>query len=474
MTRQNEIKLNRKNLFKDKEFFTGVVKIGIPIALQQLLYAVFSVVDTSMIAQLGADSTAGVGAAVRVFFFMLVINVGLIAATSSLVAQYWGIKDFYNIRRTTGLSLTVGIVIGVIFSAITIGFPEQIIAIFTEDAAMIREGASYLSVLGYGFVFWCFNFIFATALKSTECVRIPLVASIITILTNIFLNWVFIFGNLGAPQMGAAGAALGTVISYVIQTVILVVAVIVKKHGLAHKIRDYFSWSKAFVKKFFKIMTPAFVNEIFWGGGTLMYAFVLGRYGNVNFGSYTLFTSVESMFFTFFIGLGGACSVLIGKELGKGETEKGWRHSVRSLVLAIGLAVILGVVAIVVRYPVLSLMHIPDINMVHMTAKLIMLFALVLPLRVVSYMTVVGIFRAGGDTISGLWIDSTNVWLVGVPVTLIAGFVIKAPFEWVFMAMYSEDIFKTILCLVIFSRKRWMNQLTHDSEVFTKGATQID
>ena len=451
-----------------------MVKIGIPIALQQLLYAVFSVVDTSMIAQLGADSTAGVGAAVRVFFFMLIINVGLISATSSLIAQYWGINDFYNIRRTTGFSLALGVLIGIIFSVVTVVFPKEIISIFTEDAAMIREGASYLRVLGFGFVFWCFNFVFATALKSTECVRIPLAASIITILGNIFLNWVFIFGNLGAPQMGAAGAALGTVLSYMLQTVILVGAIVITKHGLARKIGDYFAWTKAFVAKFLKIMTPAFINEIFWGGGTIMYALVFGRYGNVNFGSYTLFTSVEGMFFTFFIGLGGACSVLIGKELGKGEYEKGWRHSVRSLVLAIGLAVVLGIVAVVVRYPVLSLMQIPDPKMLDMTAKLISLFALVLPLRVISYMTVVGIFRAGGDTVSGLWIDSSNVWLIGVPMTLIAGFVLKAPFEWTFMAMYSEDIFKTILCIWIFLRKRWMNQLTYDSEVLIKGISGID
>jgi len=114
---------------------------------------------------------------------------------------------------------------------------------------------------------------------------------------------------------------------------------------------------------------------------------------------------------------------------------------------------------------VLELMQIPDRSLIDLSAKLLMFYAIASPIRIIPYMTIVGIFRSGGDTISGLWIDCVNVWLVGVPVTLFVGFVLKAPFIFAFLAMYSEDILKSVLCIIIFVRKKWLNQLTHDSDL---------
>jgi putative MATE family efflux protein len=466
--------MGKLGLFTDKEFYKKLLKLGLPIALQQLLYSVFGVVDTAMIAQLGADSTAGVGAGTRWFFFLIVISLGLIAATTSLVSQYWGIKDFFNIRRATGMSLAFSMSIALIFTIITFSMTENMINAFTDDPAMISEGAAYLKILSLGFVVWAFNFVFSAALKATECVRIPLFASIVSIIANVFLNWVFIFGNLGAPKMGVAGAALGTVISFVLNMIIMIFAVIIKKHRIIKNIRHYFAWTKDFYKKFAKIMTPALVNEILWVSGNMVYSVVLGRYGNTNYGAYTIFSNVEGMFFTFFIGLSSACSILIGKELGRGEVEKGWNHAVKNMIIAPILAIVLGVILIVVRYPIMSLMMIPDQNMVDMSAKLLLYYAIASPIRIIPFMTIVGIFRSGGDTMSGLWVDTLNVWFVGVPITLFVGFVLKAPFEYVFLAMFTEDIFKSIFCIRIFVKRKWLNQLTKDSEVFTKGVKQVD
>ncbi|MEX1307156.1 MAG: MATE family efflux transporter [Eubacteriales bacterium] len=455
----------KKGLLTNNDFLKNMLKLGVPIALQQLLYSVFSVVDTAMIAQLGADATAGVGLANRWFFFILLVNFGLVAGTMALVSQYWGIKDFKNIRRTTGISLIIGLSLTAIFTVFVFSMPRGMISVFADDAGMIEEGTRYLKVLGFGMMLFSFNFVFSTSLKSTETVRIPLVASVCSILVNVFLNWVFIFGHLGAPAMGVAGAALGTVISHATNTLFMVIAVKIKGHPLLRHMSDYFSITRTFLKKFLKVMTPALVNEVLWVLGTMAYSVVLGRYGSVNYGAYTIFNSVESMFFTFFIGLSGATSILVGKELGQGNIEKGWSYAVKALVFAPFLAAFLGGCLILLRYPVLELMQIPDRALIDMSAKLLLFYAIASPVRIIPYMTIVGIFRSGGDTISGLWIDSVNVWLVGVPVTLFVGFVLKAPFIWAFLAMYSEDVLKSVLCVIIFVRRKWLNQLTHDSEM---------
>ncbi len=454
-----------KNFFSDKVFFKNMLKLGVPIALQQLLYSVFSVTDTAMVAQLGADSTAGVGLANRWFFFIMLVNFGLIAGTMALVSQYWGIKDYRNIRRTTGISLMIGLGLTAVFSICALLFTRPMISVFADDPAMIEQGVDYLHMLVFGLVIFAFNFIFSTSLKATETVKIPLMASIFSILVNVFLNWVFIFGHLGAPAMGVKGAALGTVISYAANMLFMMIAVRIKDHPLMHHIGEYFAMDKAFVRKFFKVMMPALINEVLWVLGTMTYSVVLGRYGSVNYGAYTIFNSVESMFFTFFIGLSGATSILVGKELGRGNIQKGYEYAAKVLIMSPFIAAILGSLMILLRYPVLGLMQIPDQNLVQMSAKLIVIYAVASPVRMIPYMTIVGIFRSGGDTISGLWIDSINVWLVGVPVTLFVGFVLKAPFIFAFLAMYSEDVLKSVLCIIIFVKKKWLNQLTTDSEV---------
>ena len=456
----------KKGFFQDKTFLKNMLKLGVPIALQQLLYSVFSVVDTAMIAQLGADATAGVGLANRWFFFILLVNFGLIAGTMALVSQYWGIKDYKNIRRTTGISLMIGLGLTAVFTVFVFLIPRGMISVFADDAGMIEEGTSYLRMLGFGLILFSFNFVFSTSLKATETVKIPLIASICSILVNVFLNWVFIFGHLGAPAMGVAGAALGTVISHGANSVIMVAAVKIKGHPLLRHISDYFSMTRAFAKKFFKVTTPALINEVVWVLGTMTYSVVLGRYGSVDYGAYTIFNSVEGMFFTFFIGLSGATGILVGKELGRGNIQTGWEYSVKALVFAPILAAFLGGIMIIFRYPVLGLMQIPDRELMDMSARLLLFYAVASPIRIIPYMTIVGIFRSGGDTISGLWIDSVNVWLVGVPVTLLVGFVLKAPFIWAFLAMYSEDVLKSVMCIIIFIKKKWLNQLTYDSEVF--------
>jgi len=462
-----------KGFFKDREFFSKMLKLGVPIALQQLLYSVFSVVDTAMIAQLGADATAGVGLANRWFFFILLVNLGLIAGTMALVSQYWGIKDFKNIRKTTGISLIVGLSLTAIFTAFVFSMPRGMISVFADDPNMIEQGTQYLKVLGFGLILFSFNFIFSTSLKGMETVKIPLMASVFSILVNVFLNWVFIFGHLGAPAMGVAGAALGTVISHGTNAVVMVLAVIIKRHPLLRHLKDYLAFDKVFAKKFLKVMTPALVNEVLWVLGTMTYSVVLGRYGSVPYGAYTIFNSVEGMFFTFFVGLSGATSILVGKELGQGNIQKGWDYSVKALVIAPFLAAFLGGILILLRYPVLELMQIPDRSLIDLSAKLLMFYAIASPIRIIPYMTIVGIFRSGGDTISGLWIDSVNVWLVGVPVTLIVGFVLKAPFIFAFLAMFSEDILKSVLCIIIFVRKKWLNQLTYDSELLNVEPTML-
>jgi putative MATE family efflux protein len=457
-------------LFTDKKFYKKLLTLGIPIALQQLMYSVFGVIDTAMIAQLGADSTAGVGAASRWMFMLVVTCVGLIAATTSLISQYWGIKDYHNIRKATGLSLFFGMSIGLVFSLCAYFIPDIMIGAFTDDSAMISQGAKYLKMISFGTLVWSFNYVFSTALKSMESVRITLVSSIISILFNVFFNWVFIFGNLGAPAMGVEGAALGTVISYFINLILLIGLAKIKDNPILHQFKQYFDIDRVFFKKFTKIMTPAVINEILWVLGNMTYSVVLGRYGNANYGAYTLFNNVEFMFFTFFIGLSSAGSILIGKDLGRGNIERGWNHALKNIILAPIFAVFLGAILILLRYPILNLMRIPDPYMVDMTAKLLLYYAIASPVRVIPFMTIVGIFRSGGDTMSGLWIDILNVWFVGVPITLLAGFVFKAPFELVFLAMFTEDIVKVVMCLVVFFRKKWLVQLTHDSELFRHGS----
>ena len=198
----------REFLF-DRDFYRSVLTLGLPIAAQNLLSSSANLIDTVMVGQLGEVSLSAVGMAGQWSFLMFLFFFGFSSGSSVFFSQYWGIKDLSRIRHTYTLGFANVFIISLIFMVVGYCFPAQVIRVFTNDEVVVAEGVLYLRVAVFAYVAQCVSTYGCALLRATEEVPLPMISNIIAVLTNTFLNWVFIYGNLGAPAMGVRGAGHG-------------------------------------------------------------------------------------------------------------------------------------------------------------------------------------------------------------------------------------------------------------------------
>ncbi len=438
-----------------------MAKLALPIATQQLLVSCAQLVDTAMVTKLGNVAISSVGVSSRWIFLMNLFYFGISSGSAALIAQFWGAKEKTNIKKSYGIALIFGAAVAVMFNLAMFFIPEYLIRIFTSEQAVIETASQYMKIVAFMGIFSAFNQISCTALRSTERVNPPLITSFASVALNTCLNYILINGKLGFPALGIRGAALATLISTAFQSVLLFIVLRTSKDIYNGKIKEFFSVSREFVKRFTVVCMPVVFNEVAWAIGTNIYAMVFARQGSEAYAGYTIFSSIEQIAFVFFVGICHACSIMTGKTIGEGNESGAYKLARKFVIMTPIIGIITGTVLATVRNPVLSLLDIETQAAYDLASKLILLYCCWLPVRNIPYTLIVGTFRAGGDTKIGIVYDCLSVYLLGVPAVVILGLVVKVDFVYLIIAMYlCEDIPKTILSLHRFRSKRWIKNLT--------------
>ena len=333
--------------------------------------------------------------------------------------------------------------------------------VFTSEEEVIAAGVQYLqAVAPYG-IFVAISLVTSTVMRSTEDVHTPLVCSIASVATNTVLNYILIYGKLGFPALKLRGAAIATAIAMVIQAVLLFVIGNAKKNIIHAPIGEFFKKDIEFFKKFLRVCVPIMLNELLWGIGTNVYAMVYARQGSENYAAYTIFSSIEQIAFVFFVGICHACSIMTGKAVGAGKVDEAYSMGKRFIKLVPLLGVLTGVAIIFLRNPLLRILPIETEGARQMTSTLLLIYSLWIGVRNISYVCVVGIFRAGGDTKIGMFLDIGALFLFSIPIVTTLGFLTDVPFYVLIIAMYiAEDTPKSLLCLIRFKSRKWIKQLT--------------
>ena len=315
-------KVLKSNLKVDREFFINMLKLAFPIMLQNLIGSSLNMVDTIMIGKLGEVEIAAVGIANQYFFFFNMILIGLSAGCSVFIAQYWGKKDFTNIKRVLGLGLVSVLFVSVIFMAVGFINPEKIISIFNKESEVISLGGKYLFIVLFSYVFTAITFLYGFSLRSTGNVFVPLIVNIMALLCNVFFNYILIFGKLGAPALGIEGAAIATLISRAVETILLLLFVYKEKGVLAASLRELTDLSIGFFKKSYKIIMPVLLNDVFWAMASLIYSVVYGRMGTGATAAVQICNTVSNMFMVVTFGIASASSIMIGNSIGEGREDQ--------------------------------------------------------------------------------------------------------------------------------------------------------
>lgn len=442
-------------------FYKNMLRLALPIAFQQLLVSCAQLVDTAMVTRLGNVVVSSVGVSSRWIFLMNLFYFGISSGSAAMIAQFWGAKEKSNIKRSYGIALIFGAAVAVVFSVSMFTIPELMLRVFTDEQAVIETGAQYMKIVAFMGFFSAFNQITCTALRATERVNPPLFTSMAAVAVNTVLNYILIYGKLGFPAMGIKGAALATLTSTIVQSILLLIVLRTSKEIYSDPIKDFFSLSKAFFRRFSIVCLPVVFNEVAWAMGTNIYAMVFARQGSESYAGYTIFSSIEQIAFVFFVGICHACSIMTGKTIGEGNNLGAYKQAKKFVIMTPIIGLITGTVLAFVRNPLLSLLEIETQGAFDVASSLILLYCLWLPIRNIPYTLIVGTFRAGGDTKIGIFYDCISLYAISIPVVVYLGFFAKVDFVYLIMAMYlCEDIPKTIMSLIRFKSKKWIRNLT--------------
>lgn len=454
----------------DRSFWNYSLRLAIPISLQNILVCSFTLVDTIMIGVLGDTALAAVGMAGQWAWLLNLVMFGFNSGAGVFIAQYWGVRDIDRIRKSFGLATISALAVSILFTLVALFAPSVVLSVFTSDPVVAELGATYLRCACFSYVAICLNNLFGTLLRSTEQVKLPLYVSMVSVLMNALLNALFIHGL----NMGVKGAAIATSISSWISPMLLLVISIKRKNILRAPLRAFVGWTKDFVKKYYLLSLPALANESLWSLGTLIYKAIFSNTSTDFYAAYTIFTSIQDIIFAFFIGLCHASSVIVGKKVGAGDLREAYEDARRFTIVFPLFTLAVGLIFVLLR-PLLLLPFPNSDAMTLATASTLIIYYLCeLPLRNIPYITIVGIFRAGGDTKIGLLYDTIGLWLLAIPTVWLGARVFHLDLTTVFLIMLLiEDVPKSTLCLIrLFSRK-WIRPVT-DQGASALGDTAAD
>lgn len=454
---------DRETVLPPRLFLSLLFTLALPISLQYLLTCSMAVIDMLMIGQLNDAAVAAVGIANQFVFIFFVIQFGIHSGIAIFTAQYWGKQDISRIHQLSGLGILAGFAIGCLFAGAALFFPAAMISLFSSDADVVRLGAGYLRIVGFAFVPFCVTFSFMTNMRSMGFAFVPLIASFAAVVVNIVLNYCLIFGNFGFPAMGVTGAAIGTCTAKLIETGLLTAIIYLKPYPLAASVKKMLGFDLAFVKRVMATCWPVFFNEVFWVTGVSMYKLVYARMGTQSIAAVNIVATLEEFLFVPFFGMFHAGSILIGNSIGAKRYNQAFAYGKFMLLAQLPMALGAGLLLILCRNFILGFYNISFAA--HNNAYYLMLTTgLVLWAKTTNFTTVVSVFRGGGDTRFGFFMDLSAVWCIGVPMAFTGAFVLHWPVYGVMALIALEEMFKLMIGLPRFFSKKWIKDLVADPE----------
>lgn len=452
-----------KKYIGDKRFYKQVFTLILPIMLQQLFVSIAGYVDNLMINEYGDGVLAynGVSAANRLMFVCNFVWMGLAATASIFIAQYFGAKNKEKIKESIRLSLVVEIIFGIIGMLIFLLFGNMVVDSYVQDPISRSYGYDYISVMATGVIFIALNTAISNCLRSVKKTTLPLVAGTIGIVVNVCLNYCFIFGNFGFPELGAIGAALATVISKVVEFIVFIIAIIIMKEENFKGLFKSLKISKSLVEEYIRKGIPLVTNELLWALGMVILTAMYTYKNDLWYNAYSYSQNISDLFFIVFAGIGTGTAVIVGESLGKSDFERAEKdfYSMK------GLSVIMGGfvgILMVITSPYISLMFNPTPEVKSIMIKVLSVTAIFC--AVYCYNSVCFfVLRSGGDTTRAFILDQTPTYLIAIPLASLLG--INAS-KWglalplIYLITHSSDIFKIFLANFFVRKKTWLVNLT--------------
>jgi len=447
---------------RDKSFYSSLVKLAIPIALQNAVTFAVNFADNLMIGSLGDSAISGVYVGNQLQTLLQMFIGGIEGAILILAAQYWGKRDTNTIKKIVATGVHFAVAIGALISLVAILFPSYVMAFFIQDTSVIEMGTPYVRVVGMSYLFFCISQVMVASMRAVETAKIGLYVSFMTLGVNVILNYVLIFGKLGLPALGVTGAAIATLVSRILEAVVMVVYVRGIDKKLKLRFRDLMKSDRRIVHDFIKYGLPLMGGQIVWSVNMLAQTWIFGRFDGSVMTATSITGQLHNMMYIAMNGLSSAVGIITGKTVGAGRLDKIREYSRTTQVIFLGVGLLSGLAVHFLRDPFIALYTDASPEAVEYSRQFINVISISIIGTCYQAACLFGLVKSGGDISFVFKNDTIFVFLVVLPSGLLATF-LGAPAWVVYACLKSDQILKCFVALVKINRYNWMKNLTRDN-----------
>lgn len=440
---------------KEKSFYKLILSIAVPVVLQNMITIGVNIMDTLMLGNYGEIQLSASSLANEFINIYHIMCMGMSMGAAVLTAQYYGAGNNPSLKKIVTIVLRMGLVIAATFTVVTLLFPEELMRLYTPDEAVIEKGVLYFRISAVTYVLLGVSLILTNILRTVHQVRFPLVLSIVTFCVNVFFNWVFIYGRLGAPEMQIEGAALGTVIARLVECGSLVTYFFVFDKRIGYRIKDLFMKCGDHVRVYITYAIPVMVSDTLLALGNSAVSIIMGHIGASFVAANSIISQTVRLSTVFNQGLSSASSVITGNTLGKGERDKAYHQGVTFLCLSI----LIGLAAAVVIL-LISPLLVESFNITQETKdiayQLMASVSVMMVFQTVQSVLTKGVLRGGGDTRFLMLADILFLWLASIPLGYLCGLVWHLSPFWIYAALKIDWVIKSVWCIFRLRSKKWI------------------
>ena len=451
-----------KNHGEERSVYGRIAKLTGPIIIQNLLSAFVTSADVVMLNFVGQEHISAVSLATQYATVLFMILYGLGTGVTMLSAQYYGKGDMQAVEAVQGIALRFSVGVTALFTAAALLVPRAMMRVFTPDPQLITIGAGYLRNVAPAYLCWGVIEIYLATLRSVGRVGISTALNTAAFTLNILLNAVFIFGLFGAPKLGAAGVALATSISRVVELVLTLI-VSARNRVIRLKVSQMFIRSKALFRDFLRMAMPATLNDVSWGLAFSMYSVIIGQFLGTDMVAANSFTSLVRTFGTvlcFSVASGGG--IFLGQLLGDGRMEEADKGATAMMKMTVLSGIVGGLIVLAATPFALRFANLTDQGKHYLKVMLLINTYYVMG-QAVNTSLIAGVFRAGGDSRFGFICDTIDMWCYAVPLGFLAAAVLKLPPLWVYFLLCTDEFVKWPWVIGHYRSRKWLRNITREN-----------
>lgn len=458
-----ELVKNRGLSRKNKGLSSMFIAIALPVALQNLLTYAVGLMDSVMVGSLGEVQLSAVTVANQPFFLFMMCMFGLSSGACVLISQYWGKKDIETISKIFGIVIKIALLIGIVVTIVVAIFPRQVMGLYSDDAQVREYGVQYLQIVIFSYIPYAFTNSYLTCVRSVERVKIAVITYSISFCVNVFFNYMFIFGKLGAPQLGVAGAAVGTVIARATEFVIVIFYAKKKETRVTIKWSYILKNEKWIFRDYIKFAMPVLVNEMLWAVGSSVHTAVMGHMSVSAVTTVSIVTTAMQIMTVFIYGAASATLVIVGKYIGERKYDLARRSANRLVLANLLIAAVTAAAFLLLKNTFMGFYSITEETRVAVNGAMYA-SAIIIMFYAVNMACIVGVFRGGGDTMFAMYLDLIVMWLVAIPLGVLGAFVWGLQIPVVYFLLRSDEIVKAIVCLIRMKGGKWLKVVTRNKD----------